>query len=54
MKIKKREFEKLVRDSEKLQHVKAIVLNEDTAFVNREELLRACGLTTEQEEVYVE
>lgn len=54
MKIDESVFENLIRDSEKLRHVVSIATDGNDPYVDRNEILRACGLPTVKEHDYVD
>lgn len=46
MKIKKSEFEELIRDSEKLRGVISLALSSEDVYMDRDEVRVICGLQT--------
>lgn len=50
MKIKKSEFEELIRDSEKLRGVISLALASEDAYIDRNEIRIICGLQTVSKE----
>lgn len=47
--IDKKEFENFIKESERLRYVRSILSDEDSDYVRKKELLRACGIITEKE-----